>query len=195
MPFEKLLDEDGPIPFQGLFDAAGEGCSSRTSVTPMLDPSRGGFVKKGNPKWSRRVSITPSRSLSPCLLPDEDAVGNADSRRLEDPLLDVLVHAEGRGEDAGSRVGNPEEFQKSLDAAVLPVFPVERDEGEVDLLLQPFVGDPPRLFLEPLGDVRRRVLGDELPGDHPEPPLAVHEDRPGDRTPPGRGCRRRFCRC
>ena len=161
----------------------------------MLEPSRGGFVKQGKSEAVEERVDHPLPVVPPRLFPDEDAFGDADPRGLEDPLLDVLVHAEGRGEDAGSRVGNPEELQETLHAAVLPEFPVEGDEGEIDLLLEPLVGDPPRLFFETLGDVRRRVLGDELPGDDPEPSLAVHEDRHGIVGLPVEVVDTRSCRC
>jgi len=103
--------------------------------------------------------------------PDPEALG------AQDLLLDVLVHPDGRGQDARPRVGDALKLQEALDAAVVAVLAVQGDEGKIDPRFQRLVGDRLGLRLEALRNVRCRVLGDELPGQDPQAAAGRHEKR------------------
>ncbi len=89
----------------------------------------------------------------------------------------MLVHPQGRGLHTGARIGQAQQLQEPLDATVVSVFDVKGDIHEADLLRQILVGDATGLRRQVVHDVRGGVLGYELPGDHPEAPAAIHENR------------------
>jgi len=63
-----------------------------------------------------------------------------------------------------------------LYAAIIAVFAMKGDEGEIDEAFKFFVGDAFRFLLQSGDDVGSSVLNDEFLGKFPEPILCVHED-------------------
>jgi len=60
-----------------------------------------------------------------------------------EPLLEGLVHAGSRGEDAGAGIGNAEAFEQPLDGAIFAQLAVEAEEGEVHMAGQLADGEGP----------------------------------------------------
>ena len=60
-----------------------------------------------------------------------DALGNGDARVAEHRLGDLLLRRGGGGGDAREGVGDVQDVEEALDAAVLAVAPVQRDERHV----------------------------------------------------------------
>ena len=63
---------------------------------------------------------------------EQATAGHLQSRGLQHGLGLVLVHRQGRGQNAGVRIGNPHGFQHPLDAAILApgaVHAVQRHIG------------------------------------------------------------------
>src|SRR4030042_409021 len=132
LPVEELLGEDGLVPLQCLLDALYEGRLVPYKGDADAGALARGLREQGEPESFAERLYRPRPIRPPRLLPDEDALGDADFRGLEDHLLDVLVHAEGRGHNAGSRVRKAEELEKTLETSVLSELPVQREEGEID---------------------------------------------------------------
>uniref|UniRef100_A0A0N4ZGW4 LigA n=1 Tax=Parastrongyloides trichosuri TaxID=131310 RepID=A0A0N4ZGW4_PARTI len=64
---------------------------------------------------------------------EQAAAGHDDARRAQHGLGLVLVHRQGRGQDAGVGVGNLQRLKDALDAAVLAPFAVQGVEDHVGL--------------------------------------------------------------
>jgi hypothetical protein len=117
-----------------------------TSVR-LRDPHRraeaGGLDEDGGAERVLELVVQAQRHVA----------GDRDAAVAQHRLEQVLVHAEGRGGDAGADVRHARELQQALDRPVLAEGPVQDGDRDVDL--------PERLRRLRVGEHRQR-LGEGL---------------------------------
>src|SRR4030042_1986075 len=118
-----------------------------TSIPERNSSTRGTLSRRQGWSWPPGEGARPRAS---------------DAAYLQDLPADVCVHPDRGGENAGAGIGDAEEFEHSLHAAVLTVLAVEAETDHVHPILQGFVGDRFGLLFQVVFDVARAVGHQQL---------------------------------
>ena len=195
-----MLAREDLLPLGSLVRSVGEGHpdgapeARRLDHEPILPCPAGKGLELAEDRFGRRPPAR-CRHLAP--------VDDGQAEAAPDPLLQRLVHADGRPEDPRARVGQAGRLEEGLDRAILPERPVERDEHDRcrSFGSEPVEGRPHgmrsigpeahRLVVGCRGaTVPAMVRGQPPPGSvevdehlvdgHPVRPQRVGDGRPGD---------------
>ena len=97
-------------------------------------PERGSFAARLDDDRETECAMKLEQVLAAVGL-DEIAGGGRQVGEAEDLLRLRLVHGQRRRQDPGTRIRDAEQLQHALDAAILAVAAVQRQEGDVDARL------------------------------------------------------------